>query len=415
MKKSVSAVSIFCIVVAAAWPGTSARAQDAPAEGWPPKVEQPQKAGEPISFVPLPVWATLPNEGNTYGFMPVFLDNDADGRIKAITAPSVTWNDVTEITGTARYFQFPNDFEERVFQASYGTRLFREVIADWLVAPTEKGRFTFNASFNYRKDPFRRFFGLGMNSSPDDETSYTLEGSRGYLKVGYNLTNRINAAVYGGMTTSQPENDGVEKVRKTQSRFSDVKGIDGSTTIISGVGFRYDSRSAREYSTTGMLLDAGFGGAKSNVAKNGLYGVIKLDGRLLWEETKRVNGAARVNWAHAFGSDIPFYERPSLGGSFLLRGFILDRFVDNAAWSVDFEQRITAWVLHVEGSTVHVRLDPFVTVGQVYHHAGDMFDKVQFAPGLGIRAFSPPNVIGRIDIAKGGPNLNIFVELGYPF
>ena len=407
--------AVIILSLASAWPCFSARAQDAVAEGWPPKVAQPQKAGEPISFIPIPVWATLPNEGNTYGIMPVFLDNDADGRIKAITAPSVTWNDVTQVTTTGRYFQFPNDFEERIFQASYGTRLFREVIADWLVAPTEKDRLTINASFNYRKDPFRRFFGLGMSSSPDDETSYTLEGSRGYLKVGYNLTNRINAGFYGGMTVSQPENDGVEKVRKTQSRFPDVKGLEGSTTVISGFGLRFDSRPAREYSTRGALLDATIGGARSNVAKNQLYGSMKVDGRLLWEETDRINGAARVHWAHVYGSDIPYYERPSLGGSFLLRGFILDRFIDNAAWSVDFEQRITAWILHIEGSTVHVRLDPFITVGQVYHHASNMFDKVQFAPGIGIRAFSPPNVIGRIDIAKGGPNWNIFVELGYPF
>lgn len=396
--------------------GGAALAQDTTKVEPPRGVELPQqKKGEPISFVPLPVWATLPNEGSTYGFMPVFLTNDSEGEIKAITAPSVTWNDVTHVTGTGRYFQFPNTFEERLFQASYGTRLFREATADWLYAPTQKGRNTFLGSFNYRKDPFRRFFGIGMNTSKDDESSYTLEGSKLSARVGHNLTDRINAYGILGASIYQPENDGVEKVVKTQVRFPEEKGIGGSTAVWSALGARYDTRPAREYSTTGVLLDASLAGTRSSVAKNNLYGLAKLEGRMLWEEASRLSGAFRAHWSHAYGSDIPYYERPTLGGSYLLRGFSLDRFIDNAAWTFDFEQRITALILHVEGSTVHVRIDPFVTVGQVYHHGNEMFSRTQVAPGVGFRMFSPPNVIGRIDIAKGGPDLNIFVELGYPF
>lgn len=413
MKRFKRALLIIATVATCAAEG--ARALES-AAGEPPKgVNPPYQPEEPVSFVPLPVWATLPNEGSTYGFMPVFLDNDKEGRIKAITAPSVTWNDVTHVTTTGRYFQFPNEFEERIFQASYGTRLFREVIADWLVAPVEKGKVTYFASFNYRKDPFRRFFGIGLNSSRDDESSYTLEGSRGFARVGYNLTNRINSYFTVGASTYQPQNDGVEKIQKTKLRFAEVPGIDGSTAVQSTLGIRYDSRPLREFSTKGLLFDASFGGARSDVAKNNLYGLIKLDGRVLWEQTSRLNGAFRVNWQHAYGADIPFYERPSLGGSFLLRGFMLDRFVDNAAWTVDFEQRFTPLILNIQGQTIHVRLDPFLTVGQVYHHGDEMFDRIQYAPGVGIRMFSPPNVMGRIDIAKGGPDLNIFVELGYPF
>src|SRR5216684_1767582 len=54
-------------------------------------------------IVPLPVYAALPNEGDTFGVMPVFLRVcDANQRTDSIIAPSVTWNDVIHATGTFR-------------------------------------------------------------------------------------------------------------------------------------------------------------------------------------------------------------------------------------------------------------------------------------------------------------------------
>src|SRR6267143_423877 len=52
-------------------------------------------------LVPLPIYATLPNEGGTFGVMPVFLRIcDENQRTESIIAPSITWNDVIHLTGT---------------------------------------------------------------------------------------------------------------------------------------------------------------------------------------------------------------------------------------------------------------------------------------------------------------------------
>ena len=66
--------------------------------------------------IPLPIYATLPNEGSTFGFMPVFLRVcEATGRTESILAPSVSYNDTF------------NDWAA----ISEGTYLLRSNIDDW--------------------------------------------------------------------------------------------------------------------------------------------------------------------------------------------------------------------------------------------------------------------------------------------
>ena len=62
-------------------------------------------AAEPETrFFPLPMYTTVPNEGSTFGAMPVFMRSD-DDVVSSITAPSVSWNSSAHYTGTFRYFR----------------------------------------------------------------------------------------------------------------------------------------------------------------------------------------------------------------------------------------------------------------------------------------------------------------------
>src|ERR671924_567297 len=81
------------------------------------------KGGLATRLVPLPVWATLPNEGSTYGVMPVFiLVCDETQRTDSIVAPSVTYNDVIHYTGTLRWFHYPSDEKSLTVILSASTR-----------------------------------------------------------------------------------------------------------------------------------------------------------------------------------------------------------------------------------------------------------------------------------------------------
>jgi len=87
-------------------------------------------------IVPLPVYATLPNEGDTFGAMPVFLRVcDANARTESIIAPSITWNDVIHWTGTFRLFHYPSDEQSLTFIASASTRINSGVLLQWRDLP----------------------------------------------------------------------------------------------------------------------------------------------------------------------------------------------------------------------------------------------------------------------------------------
>ena len=49
------------------------------------------------SYIPLPEILTDPNEGNTYGFLPVVLFLDEQKIIKYILAPDVRYNHITGV------------------------------------------------------------------------------------------------------------------------------------------------------------------------------------------------------------------------------------------------------------------------------------------------------------------------------
>ena len=97
-------------------------------------------------------------------------------------------------------------------------------------------------------------------------------------------------------------------------------------------------------------------------------------------ELSCLQGAARIYWMQVFGTDVPFYDQASLGGEDLFRGFQEDRFIDMGAWEVEAEQRVKLFRTHLFGVVADWRIDPFVSVGQVY---GDGHDALVVRARLG--------------------------------
>src|SRR5258708_6327530 len=94
-------------------------------------------------LIPLPVYSTLPNEGDTFGAMPVFLRVcDPAGRTQTIIAPSVTWNDVIHWTATLRIFQYTADDENLTIIASASTRINSNLLLQCRDLPLAAGAFT---------------------------------------------------------------------------------------------------------------------------------------------------------------------------------------------------------------------------------------------------------------------------------
>ncbi len=372
--------------------------------------------GLTTQFLPLPVYATLPNEGNTWGVMPVFLRVCPDGaRTESIIAPSLTWNSVIHLTGTFRWFHYPSDDTTLVLVASASTRINSNALLVWQRLPTAAGASTDELTVRLQRDVFFRFFGLGPDTPVEVESSYT--GVRAILAVrrGVNLTEHLNLGGTLGLERHLVEAIGVPGLPLARSAFPDAPGMGGATLASQGLDVRYDDRRGGDYAERGSRLDVS-GGVVEGLSGSPTFLRAGVDARTILPELDAVSGAARFSWSAVSSGRAPFYRQSSLGGPLLLRGFTLDRFIDRQAWTLELEQRIRLFQTHIFGVVADWRIDPFVAAGQVFGSFDAALARPQVAVGVGFRAFVHPNVLGRIDVANGlGESWKVYVELGYPY
>jgi hypothetical protein len=373
-------------------------------------------ADETTKIIPLPVWATSPNQGTTWGVMPVFLHVCPDDkRTMWVLAPSVTWNSVIHLTGTARFYDYVAPDKTLSVIAGASTRINYRVIVLWENLPLAYHAWTDETFVRVERDAFARFFGLGYDSLESGETSYTAIRDLVTERRGLNIFGRVNAGLDLGFENDRVGAEGVKGLPLAPDVYPDVAGMHGSSTVIwQGLDLRYDDRDGRDYAISGLRLDAGLSIVEGlRGSPTFLRGT--MEGRFIVRELPWLTGAARVAYMGMSAPNAPFYLQPSLGGSFLLRGFTEGRFYASQAWTAEVEQRVRALQTHMFGVVADWRIDPFVAVGQVFDDVGDIIAKPRIAAGVGLRAHVHPNLVGRVDLAEGGEGLKVYVEIGYPY
>jgi hypothetical protein len=373
---------------------------------------QPAVAG--MRFIPLPMYTTAPNEGSTYGVMPVFMMEDED-RVTSITAPSVSWNSSVHITGTYRYYRYLGLLRSWHLILSASTVINRSFWFQYDDNRRTPGAFTANIMLRVRRNLFYRYFGLGPETTEEGESSYTRLYATANARVGWNWTENLNVALYGELRGDRPERHAISGLPETQDVYPDAPGIDGSALIRGGFSIRYDTRPEGDYSLLGFYSEA-TGNVAQGITGVGHFAQFGWNTRAVWPERSWLQGAARLYWMQVIGADVPFYDRASLGGEVLFRGFQEDRFIDMGAWEVEAEQRVRLLQTHIFGVVADWRIDPFVSVGQVYGEGGSTpWSHVRAAGGFGLRSLIHPDILGRVDLAYGGEGLKVYVTLGYPY
>lgn len=395
-------------------PGTVPDVAAPPAPA-PTALEQPARYSLDTKIIPLPIFSTLPQEGNTYGFMPVFLVVEKEiQRTRAIIAPSISWNRIIRFTHTFRLYYYPDNETTINFVPSYSLNTNRGGSLEYFVLPRQQGRWTLETAVRGKRSIFYRFFGLGPETHARDEASYTRIAADISARPGYNISKHFNVGPSVSVNRQIIEQKGVTFLPLATERFRGTPGFNGATTVGEGLSIRYDTRPEYQYSLRGFSTEL-FGGVAHGLAGTDTFSRVSWETKLLWPELSFVQGGARAYWGYTGGSNVPFYYQQTLGGSNRLRGFTEDRFIDKGAWEIEIEQRIRFLSTRIYGVTTDWRVDPFVALGQVYHGTGDMFKHVRLAGGLGFRAFVRPNVVGRVDVAVAGEGIKTYVELGYPF
>lgn len=366
-------------------------------------------------LVPLPVYATLPNEGDTWGVMPVVLRVcPADKRTESIFAPSVTWNSVIHFTGTFRWYHYPREDVTLTIMASASTRTNYNELLVWERRPTAAGASTDEVLLRVQRNVFERFFGLGPETPPSAESSYTSLRFIASARRGWNVVEHLNLGVTAGVEHDAVESIGVPGLPLAPQAFAQAPGMRGAAVASQGIELRFDDRAGGDYAGRGFRVSAG-GAYVEGLERSPGFLRGAVEAKALWLEVPAVSGAARVSWTGVSSRRAPFYHQSSLGGSLLLRGFTERRFTDRQAWTVELEQRVRVLETRIFGVVTEWRVDPFVAAGQVFDGGHDVAARPRVAVGAGFRAFVRPNVLGRVDVGYAGEGVKVYVELGYPF
>jgi hypothetical protein len=367
------------------------------------------------TFIPIPMYTTVPNEGSTYGIMPVFMSIGDTGAVTWIMAPSVSWNKAAGVNGTFRYYVYPSAVRTFSAVAAASTHVNRTLWLTYDDLTAEPGEPTVESVAMVRRNIFYRFFGLGPDAPQSAESSYTRLTGLLTSRIGLNLRGHFNAGARVTVRGDRPERNAIFGLPLLQDAHPDAPGIDGAALGSLALSLRYDTRPNGNYSEDGTLVDVS-GSYNGGLRGFGHFWQFAVDVRGLWRETDWSHTAFRATFSREWdGSGIPFYYQSTLGGEIFLRGFPEGRFYDAGAWAVDIEQRLRMFQTHLFRVVADWRIDPFVTVGQVFGDWADLASHVRVGGGLGLRAWVRPNVVGRVDVAYAGEGVRAYVVLGYPY
>ena len=295
------------------------------------------------------------------------------------------------------------------------------------------------AGGGYRKTLTRRFFGIGPSTQERDETSYTDAVAFQDIGLSKSLDGRfedfvVDLGVVGeahwlseGRVSGQPSTDDPTFGFPTLFDEADRIGLGWLN-----VGLRWDTRDSQRnaYRGTaiGVKVDAALGqsegkvGAIYSLFADQIFPVWPLfhDGGTDDEENPPTDSFALHFESHLSSGSLPFFARPSLGGSHTLRGYIAGRWRDDAAWEAATEYRF--WVIP-RGFTVwrHIRVERlglavFYEVGGVAEDGFGIFhERVRQSYGVSARATVERAALFRADFGFSEEGFNFSAGFGLAF
>lgn len=300
-------------------------------------------------------------------------------------------------------------------------------------------------SGGYRNTLTRRFFGIGPNTKERNETSYTdqtfwVDGGLSY-SLGGALSDFVvslglraeHHELSGGKAGGVPDPDVVTApsivTPRTNALFREA---DGSSLGWVNAGLVWDRRDSLRNAYRGHALGAsvraavaqegGEVGAVYTLFANQVFPLPPLfhDGGDSNEEHPPTDSLGLLLRTQLSSGSLPFYARPTLGGSDLQRGYIAGRWRDDASWTAAAEYRF--WVIP-RGFTVYRNIRVERIGGALFYEAGgvgadgcDLFDsRVIHTYGFGARATIERAVLFRLDLGFSTEGVNLAAGFGLSF
>jgi len=372
-----------------------------------------------VVTIPLPIIATSPNEGVTYGGLSAFLLHNDKDEVSALIAPQVNRNENFGTTVTlfgAFYLSPTRSFEVNLSKSTEVNHSFELRVRDQTLMGE---RLELNSFLYGFTDGSARFFGFSSDSSPLDETNFGDRELGFTVSAGYPILPRTRLYLGERLRQARVVKGAVQKLPHILEHFApeQVPGSDGFSTHAQMISLVYDTLDSQLMPTSGVLArvtaeaSLAFLGNSSDFQRY----EAELKGFFPVSDARFIS-VGRLAYSETRGKDVPFMERSALGGETTLRGYGRNRFIDSSYLLCNLEQRIRLFRWEVFGVRADWELAPFLDIGGVLGSLGDFsVGNLEFNPGIGFRAVVQPNIVGRLDVGFGGEGPSVFVGLGYPF
>ncbi len=293
------------------------------------------------------------------------------------------------------------------------------------------------ARAGYEKTLTRRFFGFGSRTRADDETSYTEELTT--AGVGLRVSLPDPGSDWVVRTDLQAEHHGLSRGRvidvpsteEVGAFADDVAAADGVTQLWSLNTFGWDTRDSMHQPYEGIRI-----GSMANVCygEGGETGaIVGVDGQHVFalppllhrgavgrEENPPTDVLAFGAFVQDTVGELPFYSLPTLGGTNTLRGYIQNRFTDDALAHFSVEYRVSLLsrgVVFTESLRIErVGLGVFYDCGTVASGIADLADgRYLDSYGLGFRVAFSREAVFRIDWGFSDEGTNFTLAFGNSF
>lgn len=375
----------------------------------------PAKGGWTV--IPLPAFSYARNESYWAGALsPILRANDKE-EIEDIFAPLYLHNKFINETFSLNYYGYRSETVQYRAIAAYATKVERQFEGGYRNTGAGGGRYILAADAGFFKNAFTRFFGIGNRTAEGNETTYTARETNVKLSAGINVNKNFSILWTERFRDVRIDDGIIPTLQQTKLAFPGIEGVSGAQLFAHRLSLLYDTRDNLLTPLKGAYV-LHYWEMGQNLIHNEADRWVRfaLDARYLMPHASgRMVFVSRLYIDKLFSQGVPFYERPMLGGETTLRGFGLNRFIDDNLFLINLEERVRVFSKRVFDNPIEVEAAPFLDVGRVNRYFASRLTHTQFNPGVGIRVISRPNVVGRLDVAHGKDGGNVFIGLDYPF
>ena len=370
-----------------------------------------------VSTFAIPSISTTRNDGSSFGLIVPNLVTDQDRELRYLVTPLFVVNTIVGAQGTLTIFRYDTGGREMRVIASYSEKIERKLVFSYIDPAFSNGRYALSVGASFFKNATRRFFGISQQTPESDETNYTARETRAHWKFGVHL-NEVTQIAVGERFREVRVQRGATDLPFTAEVFSDEDGIQGATILGHRATFHYDTRDSLVAPTDGTQVSV-YAELNQNLQNgdNPVFYRYALELKKLFpSESKRLILVVRGDLQTTFGRQVPFYERSSLGGENNLRGYGVDRFIDDHLVALNVEQRIHVLRTRLFNVAAEFEIAPFVDIGKVFNtFKKRQLQDYEVTPGIGFRGMVRPSVVGRVDYGYSREGGAVFAGLDFPF